>query len=118
MVLDYPSEDTIYERYEKQGVLTRQQVSESLQNTMIFDECETITLINKDIKLPPISDNPTEELKDLLRNHWLSVRDTIPKEKHQKYLEALRYEMDIIEKTHMENYFLFFCEILKIFLLI
>lgn len=113
MVLDYPSEDTIYERYDRQGILTRQQVNESLQNTMIFDECETITLINKDIKLPPISDNPTEELKDLLRNHWLSVRDTIPKEKHQKYLEALRYEMDIIEKTHMENYFLIDYNVVK-----
>lgn len=113
MSLDYPSEDTIYERYERQGILTRQQVKESLQNTMVFDECETITLINKDIKLPSISDNPTEDLKDLLRNHWLSVRDTIPKEKHQKYLEALRYEMDIIEKTHMENYFLIDYNVVK-----
>ena len=113
MVLDYPSEETIYERYERQGILTRQQVSESLQNTMIFDECEKITLINKEIKLPPISDNPTEDLKDLLRNHWLSVRDTIPREKRQKYLEALRYEMDIIEKTHMENYFLIDYNVVK-----
>ena len=51
-ILDYPDDDEIYRRYAKQGVLSREQVREALENTLIFDECEPFTLIKDDIKLP------------------------------------------------------------------
>ena len=35
MILDYPSEDEIYERYKKQGILTKEQISIALENTNI-----------------------------------------------------------------------------------
>lgn len=113
MVLDYPDEDTIYERYAKQGILTPQQVRTALDNTMIFDECETITIINDDIKLPPVSDNPTKELRDIINRKWLIEKNNIPKSKWQTYEEAIDYELDIVEKTHMENYFLIDYRVVK-----
>lgn len=106
MTLDYPSEDEIYSRYEKQGILTPQQVRTALDNTMVFDECEPITIINDDIKLPPISEHPTEDLRNLIHAQWETEKQNIPKEQWAKYEEAISYELDIVEKTHMENYFL------------
>lgn len=106
MTLDYPSEDEIYSRYEKQGILTPQQVRTALDNTMVFDECEPITIINDDIKLPPISEHPTEDLRNLIHAQWEVEKQNIPQEQWAKYEEAISYELDIVEKTHMENYFL------------
>lgn len=106
MVLDYPDEDEIYHRYEKQGVLTREQVKAALDNTMIFDECEPITLINDDIKLPSVSAQPMEDLKTIVREQWKIERNSIPKELWKKYTDAISYELDIVDRTNMANYFL------------
>lgn len=106
MILDYPDENSIYERYEKQGILTRTQVRESLDSTMIFDECEKITLINTDIKLPKISQTPNQDLRNILLQQWNIEKNSIPKEKQADYINSIKYELDIIEKTNMANYFL------------
>lgn len=106
MILDYPDVETILSRYEVQGIVDNQTVMAALENTLCFDECEPITIINDDIKLPQIVDNPTSELRKIINYEWKRERDSIPKEKHSEYLEAIRYEMDIVEKTKMENYFL------------
>lgn len=113
MLLDYPDDEEILARYDRQGILTYSQAVEALKNTSIFEECEEITLINDDIKLPSISDNPTEELKQIINSQWVKERNNIPKEKHQEYLDAIRYEMDIVNQTHMENYFLLDYKIVK-----
>lgn len=105
-VLDYPTEDEIYKRYENQGVLNRGQVQEALQNTLVFDECEPITIINDDIKLPSVSDNPNEDLRKILREEWRKERVNVPRSEWKTYTDAIQYELDIIEKTKMENYFL------------
>lgn len=106
MILDYPDTNTIIQRYITQGILTSSQVMTALDNTNIFEECEELTYINDEIKLPSVSDNPSKELRDIVNNRWIKERDNIPKDQWGKYLEALRYEIDIVEKTHMENYFL------------
>lgn len=103
---DYPSEDEIYRRYANQGVLTRDQVRSALDNTLIFDECEPFTLINDDIKLPSVAESPDEELRKIIQQQWLVERQNIPREKWQTYTDAISYELDIVEKTNMSNYFL------------
>ena len=105
-ILDYPDEDEIYRRYEKQNVLSKEEVREALNNTLVFDECETITLINDDIKLPSVAENPSEELRKIIRKQWRVERNNIPKDQWQKYTDAISYELDIVEKTNMANYFL------------
>lgn len=113
MILDYPDSDTIFERYEKQGILNPEDVRVALENTLIFDECEEITLINDDIKLPQVSKTPTEDLRNIINEQWKIERNNIPKDKRKTYLDAIRYEMDIVEKTHMENYFLIDYNVVK-----
>lgn len=105
-ILDYPDYDTIVERYKKQNVLNEKQISEALNNTLIFEGIDCSDYINDDIKLPSISDNPNEDLKKILNESWNQNKNIIPKEKRKDYLDSIRYEMDIIEKTNMANYFL------------
>lgn len=103
-ILDYPDYETILDRYEKQGVLTKEQSLKAIEKTLIFDKCEEID-INFDIKMPKISINPNKELKDIINKAWINERKHIAHSKHTEYLDAIRYEMDIIEKTNMEEYF-------------
>lgn len=105
-ILDYPSYEEIVERYKKQGVLTNAQISEALENTHVFDKAEPITIINKDIKLPSMSKNPNYDLKKIIFDVWQIEKKNIAPERIKEYEEAIRYEMDIIERTHMEDYFL------------
>ena len=106
MILDYPDDETILERYERQGILTRSEAELALHNTLVFDNCEKITLINDDIKLPQISKTPNEDLKKIINDRWLEERKSIPKDEWPKYLEAIREEVKVVEDTHMANYFL------------
>lgn len=113
-ILDYPPSEEIIKRYKKQGVLNDLEIIDAVKNTLIFDKAEKITMINDDIKLPSISKNPNKELKQILFNSWKKERINIPKEEHKKYMDAIKYEVDIIEKTHMEDYFILDYEIVKL----
>ena len=86
---------------------------EALNNTLIFDECEELSIINFDIKLPPVSENPNKELKQIINKEWNFQKQFIPKEKWNEYQKEIIYEMDIIEKTNMENYFILDYKVVK-----
>ena len=113
-ILDYPDAQTIVDRYIKQGILNKEEIIESLQSTLIFDEAEELTIINDDIKLPSISKNPNYDLKKAIFEAWQIEKKNIPAERIPEYEEAIRYEVDIIEKCHMEDYFLLDYEIVKL----
>ena len=113
-ILDYPDSDTIIARYKAQGVLNDKQIEEALNNTLVFDKAEPLTIINDDIKLPSVSNNPIEDLRALIRQKWRQTRETIPKELWEKYQSEIAYELDIVEKTNMANYFLIDYNIVKI----
>ena len=113
-ILDYPDYDEIIKRYEIQGVLNKNQINEALQSTNVFQEVDCSDYINDEIKLPSVSENPNSELKRIINESWIQDRERIPKEKWKEYLDAIRYEVDIIEKTNMANYFLIDYNIAKI----
>lgn len=113
-ILDYPDYDEIVKRYEIQGVLNKNQIRDALENTLVFENVDCSNYITDDIKLPSISDTPNEALKEILNNSWENIKSEIPIENRPKYIDAIRYEMDIIEKTNMANYFLIDYYIAKI----
>ncbi len=113
-ILDYPDYDEIVKRYEIQGILNKNQINEALQSTNVFQEVDCSDYINDEIKLPSVSENPNAELKRIINESWIQDRERIPKEKWKEYLDAIRYEVDIIEKTNMANYFLIDYNIAKI----
>lgn len=115
-ILDYPDYDTMVTRFVEQGVVTKDQAIEAINNTMIFKKCEPLYL-DTEIKMPTIYPNltPEERVKELKRQ--VSVRfknvikeDGITKEELPMYVEGLRNEMGIIEETnevcHTADYFL------------
>lgn len=105
-VLDYPDYQEIVKRYDEQGIFSNSQILKAIDNTLVFDKCEDITIYNKEIKIPKISENPNKELKELINSLWIKEKDNIPKELRREYLKAIREETKIIEDTHMEEYFL------------
>lgn len=113
-ILDYPDYDEIVKRYEIQGILNKNQIKEALESTYIFENVDCSDYINDEIKLPSVSDDPNKELKEVINKSWREDRKRIPKDKWKEYLDAIRYEVDIIEKTNMANYFLIDYNIAKI----
>lgn len=112
--LDYPDYNTILDRYKKQGILTKEQAIKAVKNTLIFDKCEEIK-IDKEIKMPnPYPELEPEEryekLRRLIYNKWLVEKEYIDKDKHQQYIDAISFELNIIKETneevHTADYFL------------
>lgn len=104
--LDYPDSDEIYRRYKIQGVLTEDEVTEALQNTLIFDNAEGIT-IDKEFKIPKITEGDSNKvLKKLINEGWAKERNNIPKERWSEYIEQIKYEYKIIEDCGMADYFI------------
>ena len=115
-VLDYPDNKTLFDRFEKQGILNRVQILEAIQNTLLFDDCEEIK-IDKSIKMPTLYPNLTPEQKvNELKNHVVKKfkkiikEDNITKEELPIYKQGIYDEMKVIEDTKEINtadYFLF-----------
>ena len=104
--LDYPDSDEIYRRYKKQGVLTEDEVTEALQNTLIFDNAEGIT-IDKEFKIPKITEGDSNKvLRKLINEGWAKERNNVPKERWSEYIEQIKYEYKIIEDCGMADYFI------------
>ena len=104
--LDYPDSDEIYKRYKEQGVLTEDEVTEALQNTLVFDNSEGVT-IDKEFKIPKITQGDSNKvLKKLINEGWAKERNNVPKEKWPEYIEQIKYEYKIIEDCGMADYFI------------
>ena len=104
--LDYPDSDEIYRRYQQQGVLTEEEVTEALTNTLIFDNAEGIH-IDKEFKIPKITEGDSNKvLKKLINEGWAKERHNVPKERWAEYIEQIKYEYKIIEDCGMADYFI------------
>ena len=115
--LDYPSDDDVFQRFRRQGILSDQQISEALNNTEIFLDFEDVVL-DKSMKLPTIYPNLTQEernekYRQLIREKWLEYRKTVPQERWPEYEAGIKYEVDTITETNMSDYFLLDYELVK-----
>lgn len=112
-ILDYPTYDEIVERYRLQGVLSDEEIERSLKNTLIFDDFKGV-VINDEIKMPHICEDPKQELRDIINKEW-SEREIheVDENRIDEYLDAIREEMKIIEDTNMSEYFVLDYKIMK-----
>lgn len=112
-ILDYPDYDTVVQRYKKQGVLNDEQIQEALNNTLIIDKAEGIT-INKEFKIPKVSNGDSNKaLRKILRNAWKEEKKKIPADRIKEYENAIYYETKIVEDCGMADYFILDHEIVK-----
>lgn len=110
-ILDFPDYDTVVERYKKQGLLSDWQIKEAMDNTLIFDECEELHF-DKEIKMPTIYPNYTQEEKDKelakhLSEKWDKEKVNVDKSRWQEYQKGIAFEYKIVKDTQMADYFLF-----------
>ena len=116
-ILDYPTAETMIERFKKQNVLSDKQIDDAINNTLMFDNCEEIKL-DYSIKMPTIYPNLTPNQRVKLLKKEINKRfKVIREEEHisdndfKRYRDGIRYEMKIIEDTndevHTADYFLF-----------
>ena len=108
-VLDYPDYDTMFSRFQKQGILNDKEIEEAIDNTRIFETCEEIYL-NKEIKMPSayLNLNPDEKIKELkkhINKKFAEIREEehIEGEQLKKYIEGIRQEMQTIIDTKEIN---------------
>jgi len=112
-ILDYPDYDTVVQRYKEQGVLNDEQIQEALDNTLIIDKAEGIT-INKEFKIPKISDGDSNKaLRKILRNAWKEEKKKISTDRIKEYENAIYYETKIVKNCGMADYFILDHEIVK-----
>ena len=105
-ILDYPDSDEIIRRYEKQGILTIDEVEEALTNTLIFDNAEGVH-IDKEFKIPKVTNGDSNQvLKKLINEGWAKEKNNVPKEKWKEYIKQIKYEYKIIEDCGMADYFI------------
>lgn len=116
-ILDFPDYNTFFERFVRQGVLSEQQIEDSINNTLILDSVEEIQL-DYEIKMPNIyPDIPLKDRMKMLENLvWekfeeTKVKEHISDEDLPKYIDGINYELQIVrdtnEQIHTCDYFLF-----------
>lgn len=116
-IIDFPTTEQIIERFKEQNVLFDREIKEAFNNTLIARTFEPVK-IDKEIKMPTLypelsHEQKSEKLKEVISKAWIEDRKHIPKEKWNEYIEAIRFETDIIIETGMEDYFLMNEKIIK-----
>jgi DNA polymerase III alpha subunit len=110
--LDYPSYKIAFKRFKEQNVLTDEQISKALNNTNIIETFGGYNL-NREIKLPTLYLDKTQEQKDslfkcIINDEWKKFKEKehVLDEDIPMYLEGIRYEVAEVIKTKMTDYFL------------
>jgi DNA polymerase III alpha subunit len=112
--IDFPSYDEALLRFKNQGILSKKQSEEALENTMVFrdvDVYDSIIFDTKKIKMPSIYSEKTQEEKDEIFKHliwerWNIEKYNVPEEKWSLYQEEITKEIDIVVQSKMCDYFL------------
>lgn len=110
-ILDFPTTDEILQRFYDQGIVPNDIAELAIENTLIADEWEGISF-DKEIKMITLYEGETHEQKvkrlhNLFNKAWVEDRKHIDKSKWNDYIEAIKFESNIITETGMEDYFLF-----------
>src|SRR5699024_11154161 len=88
--LDFPDYETLFSRFQKQGILSDEEIEIALENTKDVLKFEDI-ILDKTMKIPTLYPKLNQEERDnkfkqLINEKWIKERDNIPKEKHKHYI--------------------------------
>lgn len=110
--MDYPDDKTVMNRFLKQGVFTKEQIQQAMDNTDIcltFDDYDNVHIFSKDIKLPTLYPNLSKEEKDkkysrLITSKFKEYMKNVPQERYDEYFEGVKKEVDTYKDTGMTDY--------------
>lgn len=84
---------------------------EEIENTQfVANLIEEYDILSKP-QLPPfdcpVGFDDAEYLRELCRKGWKEkIANVIPKEEHQKYVDRIKYELDVLQGANLSSYFL------------
>lgn len=117
--MDLPDINTIVDRFRKQGVLSDEEIYESINNTNIFLEFEDI-ILDRSLKVPtPImyqnltQDQRNERLKEIVLYEWNEQYDDMNQDKIDEYIKEINSNLEEVFKCNMTDYFLMNYEVMK-----
>ena len=83
---------------------------EEIENTNYINNlCESYDILHDpllpDFKCP--EGDPAEYLRQLCRDGWREkIEHSIPKDQHYKYVDRIKYELDVLQGANLSSYFL------------
>ena len=118
--MDYPSEETVIERFKNQGILSNPQIEEAINNSNIFLGVDEYTsrIFSNEMKLPSVYPDKLQEEKDrifsnLIWSQWEKEKVNVPRNKWITYELEIKKEEEIVIETGMSDYFLLDYEVVK-----
>ncbi len=109
-LMDYPDYDTLFARFQKQQIFTDDEISDFIDRTNIFEQCDNIVL-NTDFKVPTLYPHLTrvERCKKFIsdiNDEWEQYKkdESISVDEKDRYIEAIKAEISEWIKCGMEDY--------------
>ena len=110
--MDFPTYDTLVQRFQKQNVLSDEQIIEAINNTNKILNFEDIVL-DRSLKVPVakmFQDKTQEErnqiFKNILVDEWKKQRSDINEELLPQYQKELKHDINEILSCNMADYFI------------
>lgn len=110
--MDFPTYDTLVQRFQKQNVLSDEQIIEAINNTNKILNFEDIVL-DRSLKVPVAKmfrDKTQEErnqiFKNILVDEWKKQRSDINEELLPQYQKELKHDINEILSCNMADYFI------------
>lgn len=115
--MDFPDYDTIVERLRTQGILSEQQIIDSIENTNVIETFEDIKF-DTSWHVPTLYPNLSIEERDKLLTkkayeRWIEFSKHVPEELHEKYREEIGKEIKEWIKCGFSDYLLTTSELVK-----
>lgn len=117
--MDYPSYNTLFKRFQEQGILENEEIKEAIENTNIIFQFDKIEL-DRSLKVPVIKSlrNKTQEernkiFENILKNEWKEQKWDINKDKYEEYKKEINHDIKEIEACNMADYFILSYYVMK-----
>ena len=117
--MDYPSYNTLFKRFQEQGILKNEEIKEAIENTNIIFQFDKIEL-DRSLKVPVIKslkDKTQEErnkiFENILKNEWKEQKWDINKDKYEEYKKEINHDIKEIEACNMADYFILSYYVMK-----
>lgn len=107
---DYPDEQTVIERFRKQGILNESEIAAAISSTDKILSFEDIAF-DRSRKLPTIYPELSQEERNALYERrvwvpWEKYKQTVDPFKEELYEDGIRKEIEVVTSTNTSDYFL------------
>lgn len=110
--MDFPTYDVLFSRFQQQGVLSDEQIKQSIDNTNILMDFEDIVL-DRSLKVPVVKSlrgktqqERNDEFERIVWSEWKQQKWDINEAKHDEYIKEINDAINEIESCNMADYFI------------